>query len=140
MLNKVLPLFALALGLSIGLGACAHTTVNGPRGEELTLMAPADQTLRRGETNKVSVFVRRDKISGPVTLKIDNLPSGVEVIEKSVSVPGDSMSTEFTLYAKPNADLVSNHAVRVTAIGPDNIQTTEWFDLDVKQPGGVLGL
>jgi hypothetical protein len=121
------------LALAAGLAACSSTSsATGPRGESLTLVKPADQTVRRGETNKVSVWVRRDKFDAPIELTVDNLPRGLEVVERTARVEPGYDSTEFTLYAKPDADLVAGHAVRVTASAGGDMKAVEWFHVAVK--------
>jgi hypothetical protein len=121
-----------ALALAGLLGACASTTATAPGGESLTLMKPMDQTLRRGETNKVAVYVRRDRFAGPVKLTIDQLPGGLDVVERDLRAEAGKDFTEFTLHAKPDADLVGGHAVRVTASGGDALTAVEWFHVTVK--------
>ena len=124
--------FLTCLVLATSLAACASTTATGPRGEELTLVKPADQTVRRGETNKVSVYVQRDKFDAPIDLKVDGLPAGVEVVERGPRVEAGSNLAEITLYAKPDADLVTGQAVKVTAIGGKDLTAIQWFHVDVK--------
>jgi len=124
--------FLTCLVLATGLAACASTTATGPHGEELTLVKPADQTVRRGETNKVSVYVRREKLDDPIELKIEGLPQGVEVVERDPRVAAGSNLAELTLYARPDADLVSGHAVKVTAKARDELVAIQWFHVDVK--------
>jgi hypothetical protein len=125
--------FLLCLAFAGALGACKSTTVEGGRGQALTLVKPADQTIARGETNKVSVYVRREKFDAPVELKVDDLPAGLEVVEKKLRVEAGNNLAEFTLYAKPDADIVSGHAVKVTALAADGeLAATQWFHVAVK--------
>jgi len=124
--------YLTALVLATSLAACASSTTTGPHGEELTLVKPADQTVRRGETNKVSVYVRRDEFSAPIELKIDGLPKGVEVVERDPKVAAGSNLTEITLYARPDADLVTGQAVKVTASAGKDLMAVQWFHIDVK--------
>jgi hypothetical protein len=124
--------FLTSLVLATGLAACASSTATGRYGEELTLVQPADQTVRRGETNKVSVYVRRDKLDRPVELKIDGLPQGVEIVEREPRVAAGTNLAELTLYARPDADLVSGHAVKVTASAGDETKAVQWFHVNVK--------
>lgn len=114
------------------LAACASTTSTGPAGETLTLVRPADQTVRRGETNKVSVYVRRGNFDAPVELSFDGLPRGVEVVERAPRIQAGVALAEVTLYAKPDADLVTGQAVKVTATGGDHLNAVEWFHVNVK--------
>jgi hypothetical protein len=124
----------LAVAAAVALAACSSTTARNPDrpGEALTLVKPADQSLRRGETNKVSVFVSREAFDAPVDLKVDNLPKGLEVVETKPRVEAGSTQTEITLYAHPDADLVTGHAVRVTAVARNDLKAVEWFHVAVK--------
>lgn len=125
-------LYLACLVLAMGLAACTSTTATAPTGETLTLVKPLDQTVRRGETNKVSVYVRRGKFDAPVDLKVEGLPKGLEVVEPAPHIePGVNLA-EITLYARPDADLVTGHAVKVTAVAGDALSAVEWFHVDVK--------
>jgi uncharacterized protein YfaS (alpha-2-macroglobulin family) len=124
--------FLVCLAFAAALGACKSTTTHGNAGQALTLVKPVDQTIQRGETNKVSVYVRREKFDSPVELKVDDLPAGLEVVEKSLRVEAGNNLAEFTLYARPDADLVTGHAVRVTAMADGELSAVQWFHVAVK--------
>jgi hypothetical protein len=98
----------------------------------LSLEQPSNQSLVRGETNRVKVAVRREGVEGDVALEVKNLPTGVEVIGAEPRIADGADSVELTLYAKPDADLVTGHAVAVTARAPDDVTATRWFHLDVR--------
>lgn len=130
--NAIIFAAALVTALSASLAGCASTTSTNDRGDELTLYAPVDQTLRRGETNSVTVRVGRDGFKGPVALEIEQLPSGLEVVEEEPMIGPDSNFGEFTLYARPDAELVTGHPVRVVAHGGDGLDAEQWFQVVVK--------
>jgi hypothetical protein len=112
---------------------CQGSTVKGPGDKALKLTKPADQTLTQGDSNKVKVSINRDKFDDAVELRFENLPKGVKVEpEKDVKIAAKETSTEVTLVAEKDADVVSNHEVRVTASGPGDMKVTENFKLTVK--------
>lgn len=123
---------ALVAVLAAGLAACASSTAVGNRGESLSMFEPADQTLRRGDINRVSVVVRRNDLPDGVDLDVANLPEGVEVLGGPPRIAPGSNFGEFTLYARPDADLVSGHAVQVTARAPAGVAVSQWFHVTVR--------
>ena len=121
-------LAALFLAAATG---CEKTTVQGPAGKKLTLVRPADQSLKRGETNEVLVMISRENFGGPVEIVFENLPKGVHLVD-SRPIPGDKSRGTYTLHAGNDADLVENHQVLVSASGPDGMKATEMFGVTVK--------
>ena len=112
--------------------SCATSTVDGPHDVSLTLVRPANQTLKPGETNKISIAIVRKNFDGAVPLTFSGLPSGVEVVEQDHRIEaGDSIRT-FTLYADPGTDVVVDRVVRVRAEGPNGIATTQTFRVTVQ--------
>jgi hypothetical protein len=113
------------------LAACT-STVKGPDETSLTLARPADQSMRQGETNQVSIMIQRQNFSKAVPVDFSGLPSGVKIIEKDLEIPSGDATRTFTLYADNDAELVSNHKVLVTVEGPGGTKVTEIFRLSVK--------
>src|SRR5262245_12541868 len=126
---SLLTTAAAAMLLIVG---CQKSTVEGPSGKKLTIVKPADQTVKRGDTNQVTVAIGRDNFKDAVAIQFDNLPNGVSVEEKEKKIPGDDKVATFTLKADPEAALVSNHEAKVTAVGPDGMKVTESFKITVK--------
>jgi hypothetical protein len=124
-------LLAAIAALLLPLG-CKHSTVQDSQGRSLTLMKPADQTVRQGETDQVAVSISRSGFSDPVSVRFSGLPSGVRVVEADKKIASDQSTANFTLQADPGADLVANHAVRVTAEGPSGVAATQDFKVTVK--------
>jgi len=127
----VLAGFALACILP-GLG-CSSTSASGSSGRKLTMVKPANQTLKRGDTNQVAITVVRENISTEVSIRFDNLPSGVKVIEKDKKMKDSDYIVNYTLFASNDAGLVSGQMVKVTAEGPDGLAVTEMFEVTVKE-------
>ena len=124
--------FGLLLAVVLGAG-CASSTAKGAGGKELTLVRPAHQTLRRGETNRVDIMLMRENIPQDVALKFSDLPKGVKVVEADRKVKPDELVVTYTLFAANDADLVSNHVAKVTAEGPSGLRATESLAMTIKQ-------
>lgn len=107
-----------------------ETTVRGERGEKLTLVKPSAQSVRRGNAETLTIRVKRNGFSDPVSISLSQLPAGVEAVDTPKSVNGDSV--EVVLRASPSADLVTNQLVMVTASGPNGMGAQESFKLTVK--------
>jgi hypothetical protein len=125
----LLSLLAVSLGL---VTSCKSSTVQGSGGRELTIVRPAHQTLRRGETNRVAIMVLRDNIPDSVTVQFGGLPRGVKVVEVDRKVNPNELTVNYTLHAANDADLVSNHRATVTAQAPGGLSATESLSLTVK--------
>jgi len=125
-------LTTLALAVVVW-GGCKQTAVEGPSGKKLTLMKPADQSIKRGETNQVKVSINRDNFRDAVSIMFEDLPNGVQVQDKDKKIAPEETSATFTLVADPKADLVTNHNVKVTASATDGMKVTEVFKVTVKE-------
>lgn len=124
-----LALAALVLVLAAG---CEKTTSTDAKGRKLTLLKPMDQALKRGELNKVNITIGREGFSAPVEIRFENLPRGLQVVEKS-SIAGDRNMQAYTLHADNDAALVANQEVRVVAEGPEGLTASETFKVTVKE-------
>ena len=122
---------AAVLSLIVAGWGCENATVEGPSGKKLTVTQPANQTLKRGETNEIAIKVTRTNLSEPLTVKFDNLPKGVTVIEDK-KLSSDQNTVNYTLHAAPDADLVQNSQSKVTVSTPDGLMATETFTITVK--------
>jgi len=122
----------ITLSFLCALAACT-STVKGPNDTSLTLVRPSDQSMSQGDTNQVSIMIRRANFEKDVPIKFSGLPSGVSIVEKDRIIPsGDAMRT-FTLYADTDAKIVADQEVLVTVEGPGGIKATETFKLSVKE-------
>lgn len=126
-----LALASLALCL-VAMPACSSSSSRDSNDRELTIVKPVDQTIRRGETNKVAIVIARDNFQGPVAVRFEGLPPGVRVVEVGKSIGSNENIANFTLQADSSADLVNDHLVKITVEGPDRLKTSESFELTVK--------
>ena len=128
---------SLSVFLASTLG-CEKTTVAGTGGRKLTLMKPSDQSITRGKSNDVKISIDRTKFEGPIAVELAQLPKGVQVTSGDKTIPRERDSVTFTLQAAPDADVVTNHRVTVTAKAagdtatPTDLQATEMFLVTVK--------
>jgi len=114
--------------------ACTKSTVTGEGGEKLSIYEPAAVVLRRGGTARVDLKIRRNALSGDVSVAFANLPSGVDVVDSGSRIAGDAGA--YTLRASDTADLVEKSAARVTATGPDGIAVTTSVTVSVREKDG----
>lgn len=128
MVLTLVPAFLLAAVIG-----CQKTTVEGTDGKKLTLTKPSDQTLRQNGTNEIRIAIKRENFRDAVTVRFDNLPEGVQVLDTDKKIGPSDTTANFTLKADDKARLVDNHEVKVTAEGPDGMKATETFKLAVKE-------
>jgi hypothetical protein len=128
---KYLFLAAACVSLAL-LGGCARTTVEGSGGKKLTLSKPNDVTVKRGSAAQLTVKISREKFNDAVSVSIDKLPEGVEVVDTNRKIDPDDTKAEFTLKAGEKAPVVSNYESHVTVTGPDGMKATEPFKVTVK--------
>jgi uncharacterized membrane protein len=111
----------LAVALLGGVAGCPNprqqTTAEGGEGKKLTLKAPADTSVKPGETATINVDIARTKFSDPVELKFTGLPEGVSIVESDMTLAKDVTSAKLTLKAAADAKAVDDHKVTVTASG-----------------------
>lgn len=130
-MKSFLTLTALAIACLVS-GCKSTTATSGPEQKKLTILKPADQSMSRGDTNKVMITVVRENFATDVPIRFDNLPEGVRLVETDKTMDYNDYVVTYTLYADVDASLVSGHIVTVTAEGPDGLAASEQFELTVK--------
>ena len=120
----------LALAGLAALVGCSSDEAAG--GLKLSMLQVADQTLHRGETNKVALTVARSNFDAAIEVEFRNLPDGVEVVENGPIPAGDNVRS-YTLVASDDADLVEDHRAEVVVKGPRSLETKQAFDITVKE-------
>ena len=116
---------------SSSVGTKISTRTGEPVRKELSLTAAKEQTITRGSTDKVDVKIARTNFDDAVTIAISNLPAGVEVVEKEMTIPNGSTSLTLTLKAAADA-AQGDHNVTITASTVGLEKTTQTFKLTVK--------
>jgi hypothetical protein len=99
---------------------------------KLTVSVREDQVITQNLTDEVTVMIDRDNFSGPVDIKISDLPSKVSVVTDKMSIPADKDSLTVTLKADADAPPVTDHTAKVTAKAADMPEASTTFKLTVK--------
>ena len=111
--------------LGMVLAGCQHTKVGGTGGTKLGLTAPANQWLKQGQSNAITIHINRDDFTGPVDIEFSNLPAGVTIANPGPVATGDFLK-DYTLVAAADAPLVKQHVVTVTASARDMPPILTW--------------
>jgi hypothetical protein len=129
---KLLTITMIAVALLLSAG-CKKTTVQGEAKAKLSLIKPGSVTIDRGGTAKVSIKIQKKNLEGPVTISFSQLPSGVMVTDKDLTISDANTEGTFTLMANADAGLVSGQQAQVTATGSDGTGVTETFTIAIKE-------
>src|SRR5215467_11103675 len=129
----------LALLFLVAAGCENKTTTSGPaeakngktegatKVKKLTLIAAKNQTIKRGDTDKVLVTVTRDNFDDAVTVRLNDLPKGVELVgDNEAVIPRGSNSVTLELKASDDAE-VGEHDVTIAADAPGISENTQTF-------------
>ncbi|KAF0246154.1 MAG: hypothetical protein FD180_985 [Planctomycetota bacterium] len=117
---------------TVSMAGCRYTTATGTGDRSISIVRPLDQTLRRGEINRVAVTVLRRGFRSDILIEFDGLPSGVKVIETARRYAESDIFVSYTLYAANDAPAVHEALVTVTAKGPGGLSASEIFQVTVK--------
>jgi hypothetical protein len=101
-------------------------TKGADTGKKLTLKAPADVSVKQGETAAIQVDITRDKFSDPVELKFAGLPAGVSIVENDRTLSKDATSAKLTLQAAADAKAVDDHCLRFSSMSPWRSAREPW--------------
>jgi ABC-type Fe3+-hydroxamate transport system substrate-binding protein len=126
----------LAAGCQQGSSTAPSTNPNRPGDtRKLTVTSPGDQTVTQDRTDEMTISINRDNFSGPVAIELRNLPAGVELVTKDLTIPADKSSITVTIRANPTAAPADDHVVTVVAKAKEQAdlpEATTTFKLDVK--------
>lgn len=111
-------------------GCNKGATVMGATGSELTLQPPSSFTIERGGTATAEIRITRKALAGEVSIAFSDLPSGVEVVDSTSRIVGET--GVYTFRASDTATLVERSAARVTASGAGNISVSQPLAITVK--------
>jgi len=99
---------------------------------KLTVKAPGTQNVTRDMTTEFSVSVDRDNFAGAIDIELRDLPKGVSIVTKEMTIPAGKDSLTITVKAAPDAPVMENHVVKVAAKAKDMPEAATDFKLDVK--------
>jgi hypothetical protein len=103
-----------AVGCEQKSGTAAGTNPDKPK--KLTLRLADSETITQDKTDDMTVNISRTEFKDPVTIEVKDLPKGVEVITKDLTIPADKTMHTITLKAAPDA-AVGDHMIKVIAKG-----------------------
>lgn len=130
-------LVVAAIGCQQGTSTDPSTDPSRPRSERrLTVTSPGIQTVTTDRTDEMTIAINRDNFTGPVDIEVRNLPSGVDLVTKDMTIPADKGSLTVTIKAAPTAQPVNDHTVTVAAKAKDQKdlpEATTTFKLDVNR-------
>jgi hypothetical protein len=117
---KRLIAIALAFGL-VGAVGCEQRSGTAPgtdpsKPKKLTMTVKDSQTITQDKTDEIDVLVTRTQFSDAVTVEVKELPKGVTLETKDLSIPGDKNKITLTLKAAPDAQ-VGDHTIKIVAKG-----------------------
>jgi hypothetical protein len=120
---KRLVATVLAFGL-IGAVGCEQKSGTAPgadpnKPKKLTVTVKDDHTVTQGDTDDVLVNVNRDNFKEPVTLEVSDLPTGVVVETKDLTIPADKSNLTVRLKADPTAPPVRDHTFHIVGKSAD---------------------
>lgn len=136
--------FISVIGLALAAFGCQETTSTGPATKtnasgnpevkKLSLEAATSQTIKQGATDDLSIKIKRDNFDDPVTIRLNDLPEGVEVVGKEAVIPSGQNSIKVQLKAAPDA-AVGEHKIKIDAQAPGLANNEQTLTLTVKASG-----
>jgi len=117
----------------LGMVGCnrQEAVVSGKNNEGLTLNLPKTETITAGDTAPVKLSITRKEFDGPVTIKFEQLPTGVTLVESDLTIPKGVTEKTFTLKAADNAT-GKGHAIKVSASAESMTAGPMEFVLNIK--------
>jgi hypothetical protein len=134
---------AVICGLLASVGCGKTVTSSAPSKDpakpnaarKLSVKGPTGQSVTQDRADEMTISVDRDGFSGPVAIELKNLPRGVTVETKDLTLPADKNSLKVTVKAAPDAPAVVDHVVQVVAKAKEEADLPEVasdFKLTVK--------
>lgn len=136
---KKLVAFVLAIGLAGVLGCETKSGTapstdpgkpNSPR--KLSITATDSHSITQDKTMEFMVDVTRSNLNDPVTIEVNDLPKGVTLETKDLTVPGDKSRITLTLKAAPDAPPVTDHVFHIVGKTKDITTEPKTIKLTVK--------
>lgn len=123
---KKLVAMTLAVGLA-GLFGCEQKSGTAPSTDpnkpdatrKLTITVADSQTITQGGTDDVMVNVNRDNFKDEVKIEVSDLPKGVTLDSKDVTIPADKSNITLRLKADPDAPTFKDHMIHIVGKSKD---------------------
>jgi ABC-type glycerol-3-phosphate transport system substrate-binding protein len=123
-------------GCQQGSSTASSTNPSAPGAKRvLKVTSPGEQTITQDQTDDFTISINRDNFTGPVDIKLENLPGKVKQVTTDMTIPDGKDSLTVTIKAEPDAGVVEDHVVTVTATAKNqtDMQPAKTdFKLDVK--------
>src|SRR5262245_12388220 len=137
---KRLITLTLAVGLA-GLMGCEQKSGTAPSTDpnkpdavrKITLTVSGDHTITQGVTDDILVNVMRSNHKEPVTLEVSDLPTGVTLDSKDLTIPVDKTTTTLRLRADASARPVKDHVFHMVGKAADIKSDSLNMKLTVKE-------
>jgi hypothetical protein len=118
---KRLIAIAMAFAL-VGAVGCEQKSGTAPgtnpdKPNKLTLRLAPSQTITQDKTDDMAINISRSQFNDPVTIEVKDLPKGVEVLTKDLTIQADKTMLTIHLKAAPDAPPVTDHPIKVIAKG-----------------------
>jgi hypothetical protein len=134
---KLLYAGAMAIGFMCPIGCEQKTTTssnpnnpNSPR--SITIDTKSSQTITQDKTDEIDVLITRKEFNGPVDLEVKDLPKGVTLETKDLTIGGDKNKLTLTLKAAPDATPVVDHTFHIVTKSKEVASVTANVKLTVK--------
>src|SRR5262249_35020777 len=99
---------------------------------KLSLTAMDGHSITQDKTVEFMVHVTRDNFKEPVTVEVRDLPKGVTLETKDLTLPADKSDLTLTLKAAPDAPPITDHVFHVDAKSKDITTDPKGIKLTVK--------
>lgn len=137
-MNKLIA-FVLAIGLGGVLG-CETKSGTAPSTDpgkpnaarKLSITATDSHSVTQDKTVELMVDVSRTNFNEPVAVEVADLPKGVVLETKDLTVPGDKSRITLTLKAAPDAPPVTDHVFHIVGKAKDITTDPKSVKLTVK--------
>jgi hypothetical protein len=121
------------VGCDKGTSVAPATNAAKPEAQrKLTVTSPGEQNITQDQSDDMTISIGRTNFDAPVTIEMRNLPTGVKVTTKEMTIPAGKDSVVVTVKADPTAPAVNDHQVAVAAKAPDMAEAVTTFKMDVK--------
>ena len=136
-MNKICSIVSLSLAVVMGCelksGTAPPTDANKPNAvRKLTVMASGDHTITQNETDEIKIAVNRDNFKEPVTVEVMDLPKGVSLDSRDVTIPADQSMITIRLKAALDAPPTKDHIFHIVGKSKDIKSDTLNLKLTVK--------
>ena len=119
-------------GASSAPGTGPYVDANKNSARKLEVSTSKDETVQQDKAKEFNVSITRSGITGPVAISLRDLPPGVVVETKEMTIPADKTSLAVTIKAAPDAKIVEKYKSKVVAKAIDAKDLPEAFaDFDL---------